>query len=179
MTWKISVFIRYITDEYLQIHFDVNEQWQRQYTYNRTLNSCCTDYVAMDLSSVLLLCSNIRLCQIQIPSHCGLRRVRTDYLQSQGSKELTVGALSAVISVNMLKGRYKASSGIPQVENAKFSLSGRYKYFLCVYCPLCRGCNMYWVVFFTVCFVLLVKEILCSCSCLVMLCWQDEKLVCM
>ena len=59
-----------------------------------------------------------------------------------------MGALSVVISVNMLKGRYKASSGIPQVENAKFSLSGWYKYFLCVYCPLCRCCNMCYAVFF-------------------------------
>lgn len=67
-----------------------------------------------------------------------------------------MGALSGVISVNMLRGRYKASSGIPQVENAKFSLSGEYKYFLSVYCPLCRRCNMYWVVFFAVFFVVVL-----------------------
>ena len=55
-------------------------------------------------------------------------------------------ALSAVISVNVLKGHYKVSSGIPQVENAKFSLSVQHKYFLHGYCPLCKGCNMCWAV---------------------------------
>lgn len=47
----------------------------------------------------------------------------TEYLQCQRSENKNVDVLSAVISVNMLKGCYKASFGIPQGENAKFHLS--------------------------------------------------------
>lgn len=83
---------------------------------------------------------------ITILRHHGLRKVLIEYLQSQGIAEL-FSVLSAVISVNTVKGRYKASSGIPQVENTKFFLSG-YKYFLCVDCPLYKGCNLRFMVFF-------------------------------
>lgn len=115
---------------------------------------------------------------ITILRHHGLRKVLIEYLQSQGIAEL-FSVLSAVISVNMLKGRYKASSGIPQVENTKFFLSG-YKYFLCVDCPLYKGCNFCFMVFFTsfCCFavsVCLVKVILCSYyTCLVWFCSADK-----
>lgn len=83
---------------------------------------------------------------IQILRQWGLSKIK---LSIYGPKEVrcfSADALSAVISVSMLKGCYKASSGIPQVENAKFFLSGKYKYFLCVYCPLCKDYNMCWAV---------------------------------
>lgn len=111
------------------------------------LHSCCRMCVAMNFSSALAFCVNIRLCQLQCSGNHGLRKDLIEYLHSQGTAEL-FSVLSAVISVNMLKGCYKASSGIPQVENTKFFLSG-YKYFLCVDCPLYKGCNLCFMVFFT------------------------------
>lgn len=87
-------------------------------------------------------------------------------------RSFSVGALSAVISVNMLKGCYKASSGISQVENAKFSLSAWYKYFLCVYCSLCKGWNMCWACFLLVCVLLCQSVYLRRCCVVTPLVWS-------
>lgn len=73
--------------------------------------------------------------------HPGLSRAVIEYLQSHRIEEL-FDVLSVAISVNMLKEHSTGSSGIPQVKNTKFLLSGRYKYFLNVYCSLYMGHNL-------------------------------------
>lgn len=78
--------------------------------------------------------------------HPGLSRAVIEYLQSHRIEEL-FDVLSVAISVNMLKEHSTASSGIPQVKNTKFLLSGRYKYFLNVYCTLYMGYNLWCMVF--------------------------------
>lgn len=78
--------------------------------------------------------------------HPGLSRAVIEYLQSHRIEEL-FDVLSVAISVNMLKEHSTGSSGIPQVKNTKFLLSGRYKYFLNVYCTLYMGYNLWCMVF--------------------------------
>lgn len=125
----------------------------------------------MDLFSFPAFCLNIRLCQIQMHRH-GLRKVLTDCLQSQAFQcaPCLLWYLSAC-----WRAAIKASPGISQVENAKFSLSGKKKYFLCVYCSLWEGV---WLHFASFCFAVSawqVKVMLCSFStCLIWLCSTDR-----
>lgn len=61
---------------------------------------------------------------IQLLRLWGLRKIKLSIYGPKEVRSFSADALSAVISVSMLKGCYKPSSGIAQVENAKFFLSG-------------------------------------------------------